>query len=116
MASLRAGDRFGEMAMLADSMRSATVRATQECLLLDVHRERIGPLRPENPGLMERLAQLVSGRRAELEGLELASRLARQNRLLRAMQQLFTTLGFTAEPTEDAAGEAPAGPRLRRSR
>ncbi len=108
VASLEAGALFGEMAMLTDSTRSATVQAQEECLLLEVNREHIGPLLQDNPELMERLAQLVSGRRAELEGLELASRLAQQNQLLRAMQQLFTTLGFTAERPEAAAGDAAA--------
>ncbi|MCT0210994.1 MAG: hypothetical protein DCF18_14180 [Cyanobium sp.] len=108
VASLEAGALFGEMAMLTDSTRSATVQAQEECLLLEVNREHIGPLLQDNPELMERLAQLVSGRRAELEGLELASRLAQQNQLLRAMQQLFTTLGFTAERPEAAAVDAAA--------
>ncbi|MCP9884675.1 mechanosensitive ion channel [Synechococcus sp. ATX 2A4] len=109
VASLQAGDLFGEMAMLADSTRSASVQATEECLLLEVNREHIAPLLQDNPELMERLAKLVSDRRAELEGMALANRLAQQNQLLRAMQQLFTTLSFSAERPEAGDGQGPAG-------
>lgn len=43
VANLNPGDVFGEMSMLTDSERSATVQAVSECLLLEVDRDDISP-------------------------------------------------------------------------
>ncbi|MCT0249508.1 mechanosensitive ion channel family protein [Synechococcus sp. CS-205] len=92
VACLRHGDVFGEMSMLTDSRRSATVRALEECLLLEVSRPSLGPLLLNNPPLMDRLAHLVSKRRGELEGMEREKVKAHENQLLRRMKQLFENL------------------------
>jgi len=89
---LNPGDIFGEMSMLSGSLRSATVRALEECVLLEVSREQLGPLLKANPPLMDGLAHLVSKRRGELEGLERETVKIQENQLLKRMQQLFDSL------------------------
>ncbi|MCP9824960.1 mechanosensitive ion channel family protein [Synechococcus sp. EJ6-Ellesmere] len=91
VACLKPGDIFGEMSMLTDSNRSATVRALEECVLLEVSRPSLGPLLLENPPLMDRLAHLVSKRRGELEGMEREKVKQNENQLLKRMKQLFET-------------------------
>ncbi len=78
--------------MLAGSQRSATVRALEECLLLEVSRTSLGPLLLQNPPLMDRMAHLVSKRRGELEGMEREKVKQHENQLLKRMKQLFETL------------------------
>ena len=92
VTSLKPGDIFGEMSMLSGSRRSATVRALQECVLLEVSREQLGPLLKANPPLMDGLAHLVSQRRGQLEGLAREAVKNEENQLLRRMQQLFDSL------------------------
>jgi small-conductance mechanosensitive channel/CRP-like cAMP-binding protein len=92
VACLKPGDVFGEMSMLTDTSRSATVRALEECVLLEVSRPSLGPLLQQNPPLMNRLAHLVSQRRGELEGMEREKVRQHENQLLKRMKQLFETL------------------------
>jgi CRP-like cAMP-binding protein len=80
------------MSMLTDTSRSATVRALEECVLLEVSRPSLGPLLQQNPPLMNRLAHLVSQRRGELEGMEREKVRQHENQLLKRMKQLFETL------------------------
>jgi len=58
------GDVFGEMTLLLDAPRSATVRALEECLLLKVQRDSMRSLLERNPGLLERFATMTSARQA----------------------------------------------------
>ncbi|KEF40876.1 MAG: hypothetical protein ER33_14545 [Cyanobium sp. CACIAM 14] len=83
------GDVFGEMTLFLDAPRSATVRATKECLLLEVDRDSIKGLLEENPDLLERFAALVEARQAELKSLDRAQREERSNALLATMKRLF---------------------------
>ncbi len=92
VACLNPGDVFGEMSMLTDTRRTATVRAVDECVLLEVSRQHLGPLLQRNPALMDRLAHLVSQRRGELEGLAREKVKVQENQLLRRMQHLFENL------------------------
>jgi small-conductance mechanosensitive channel/CRP-like cAMP-binding protein len=92
VACLKPGDVFGEMSMLTDTNRSATVRALEECVLLEVTRPSLSPLLQQNPPLMDRLAHLVSQRRGELEGMEREKVNQHENQLLKRMKQLFETL------------------------
>jgi small-conductance mechanosensitive channel len=92
VTQLRSGEIFGEMSLLTDCARSATVRALEECVLLEVNQQDLRPILQNNPSLMERLAGLVSQRRGQLEGLEQESLKASQNQLLARMQQLFSSM------------------------
>ncbi|MEX1317738.1 MAG: mechanosensitive ion channel family protein, partial [Synechococcaceae cyanobacterium] len=89
VANLNPGDIFGEMSLLTDSPRSASVLATSECMLLEVAQQHIAPLIRGNPSLMEELARLVTARRHQLEGLTADAAIAQENHLLKRMKQLF---------------------------
>jgi small-conductance mechanosensitive channel/CRP-like cAMP-binding protein len=64
LAELAAGAVFGEMGLFAGEPRSATVRALDACLLLEVHRRDLTPLLEAEPALVERFAALIEERRA----------------------------------------------------
>ncbi|WP_216900837.1 mechanosensitive ion channel family protein [Synechococcus sp. CCY 9618] len=83
------GEVFGEMTLFLDAPRSATVRATEECLLLKVDRDSIKGLLGENPDLLERFAALVEERQAELKSLDREQQTERSNALLDTMKRLF---------------------------
>lgn len=91
VAQLNPGDIFGEMSLLSDSPRSASVLAINECVLLEVAQQHIAPLIQKNPVLMEDLARLVTARRHQLEDLHSATAIAQENQLLKRMKQIFTT-------------------------
>jgi len=55
---------FGEMGLFAGAPRSATVRALEACLLLEVHRRDLTPLLEAEPALVDRFAALIEERRA----------------------------------------------------
>ncbi|MFQ6537737.1 MULTISPECIES: cyclic nucleotide-binding domain-containing protein [Aphanothece] len=92
VAQLDPGDIFGEMSLLTDSARSATVRAIDECLLLEVQQRHLRPILQENPQLMDELARLVTNRQGQLKGLEQEMVKVQQNQLLSRMQQLFSSV------------------------
>ena len=83
------GEVFGEMTLFLDAPRSATVRATEECLLLKVDRDSIKGLLDENPYLLERFAAMVQERQAELKSLDREQHSERSNALLDTMKRLF---------------------------
>jgi small-conductance mechanosensitive channel/CRP-like cAMP-binding protein len=83
------GEVFGEMTLFLDAPRSATVRATEECLLLEVDRDSIQGLLDENPDLLERFAAMVQERQAELRNLDRDQHTERSNALLETMKRLF---------------------------
>ena len=83
------GEVFGEMTLFLDAPRSATVRATDECLLLEVDRDSIKGLLDENPDLLERFAAMVHERQVELKSLDREQHSERSNALLDTMKRLF---------------------------
>jgi CRP-like cAMP-binding protein len=64
LAELGAGDVFGEMGLFAGEPRTATVRALDACMLLEVSRANMAPLLGAEPALVERFAALIEQRRA----------------------------------------------------
>ena len=64
LATLAVTDVFGEMGLFAAEPRSATVRAFEACLLLEVSRQDLAPLLDEDPALVDRFAALIAQRRA----------------------------------------------------
>jgi small-conductance mechanosensitive channel/CRP-like cAMP-binding protein len=92
VAELGPGVVFGEMSVFNDEPRSATVRALEECLLLEVEREDLRPVLAGNPQLVERLARLVGERRAHLTHMSREVKEEQTNQLLRTMLQMFSTL------------------------
>ncbi len=69
VATLRAGEAFGEMCLLTGETRSATVRAQTDCEVWEIDRAGIQPLLDENTGLAERLSELLAHRKLETEGI-----------------------------------------------
>ena len=92
VAELGPGAIFGEGSAFTGEPRSATVRALQECVLLEVERGDLRELLEENPNLVERLAKLMNDRRAHLSDLSREKKEAQVNELVQKMLQIFSTL------------------------
>jgi small-conductance mechanosensitive channel/CRP-like cAMP-binding protein len=69
VASLRAGEAFGEMCLLTGEMRSATIRAKTDCDIWEIERASIQPLLDENRDLAEKLSDLLARRKMITEGI-----------------------------------------------
>lgn len=66
LATLLAGDFFGELALLRDEPRSATVRAVTPCSLYELDRKDLVALMSENEGVRKSLEAAKEKREAEL--------------------------------------------------
>lgn len=62
VATLQAGDVFGEMALLLDQARSATVRTDNYCQCFELDRATFEHIAGQYPGLQERLQEIASQR------------------------------------------------------
>ncbi|MFM7313291.1 MAG: cyclic nucleotide-binding domain-containing protein [Cyanobium sp.] len=93
IAALSPGAVFGEMTLLTDAPRNATVRSCGETVLLEVERQDLVPLLEASPALLDELGALVHQRRRELEELRETSSDEPRARLLSRMRQLFAGLG-----------------------
>jgi small-conductance mechanosensitive channel len=69
VATLRAGEAFGEMCLLTGERRSATVVAKTDCDLWEIDRAHLQPVIHENAALAERLSELLARRRLATEGV-----------------------------------------------
>jgi small-conductance mechanosensitive channel len=69
VATLAAGDYFGEMSLLTGEKRSATVIAKVDCDVLEVDKAQFSKIVQDNPSLLERLSDLLTQRRLEVEGV-----------------------------------------------
>lgn len=67
VARLKAGDYFGEMTLLTGEPRTATVRASGDCLVLEITADAIRPIVVANPRMLDQLSVIVSSRLAGLE-------------------------------------------------
>jgi hypothetical protein len=74
IASLEAGNFFGEIALLDPQPRTATVRASTPCTLLELRREVLVPLLDDAPHLKEILQTAYCVRLAELKHTDEALR------------------------------------------
>ena len=66
LATLMAGDFFGEMSLLHGGRRSATCRAVTPCALYELLREDIDTVREACPGIQDSLDEADQRRRAEI--------------------------------------------------
>jgi small-conductance mechanosensitive channel len=80
---------LGEMSLLTDEPRSASLRAVGECMLLEVERRDLQPILHSDPELLEELAELVADRRAALEKLSSDQAETREQGILAMMRKLF---------------------------
>jgi ATP-binding cassette subfamily B protein len=62
--TLHDGDFFGEIALLKDQPRNATIRTTTDCWFLALHRTSFEQLLTSEPGLRDRLMAAVAKRAA----------------------------------------------------
>ena len=64
LAKLSEGDYFGEMALLSDAPRNATVRTLGPCLCLTLQRDQFQELLLREPALREKIGQVAAERAA----------------------------------------------------
>src|SRR5206468_5782364 len=69
VATLNAGDCFGEMSLLTGEPRSATVRADADCYVMEIGKPVMAEVLSGAPGCMEQLSQLLAQRKMETEGV-----------------------------------------------
>ncbi|MEA3187364.1 MAG: hypothetical protein QOD99_1194 [Chthoniobacter sp.] len=68
VATLNAGDYFGEMSLLTGEKRSATVIATTDCDVLEIEKAVFAEVLQESPALLQSLSEMLAQRRMENEG------------------------------------------------
>jgi small-conductance mechanosensitive channel/CRP-like cAMP-binding protein len=73
LAIIEPGGFFGEMSMLTGEPRTATVRAIDDVRVLEVPSEQFREIALERPGLIEHISNVVTTRRAELDGARAAA-------------------------------------------
>jgi ATP-binding cassette subfamily B protein len=76
VARLVDGDQFGEMALLNDAPRSATVTAVTECVFLTLTRDRFNALVSRTPDVRAAVDRVAKTRAASLKGTNLAATLS----------------------------------------
>ncbi|MEP7015856.1 MAG: mechanosensitive ion channel family protein [Verrucomicrobiota bacterium] len=69
VATLNAGDCFGEMSLLTGEKRSATVRADGDCYVMEIGKPVMAEVIRESPGCLEQLSDLLAQRKMETEGI-----------------------------------------------
>jgi small-conductance mechanosensitive channel/CRP-like cAMP-binding protein len=69
VGSLRMGDSFGEMSLLTGERRTATVRAEDDCEVLEISKPAMAALLREAPECVAQLSELLAARKMETEGL-----------------------------------------------
>jgi CRP-like cAMP-binding protein len=66
---LRQGDCFGEMSLLTGEPRTATVRAEDDCEVLEISKPVMGELLRGSPQCLHQLSEILAQRKLETEGL-----------------------------------------------
>ncbi|MGM0585466.1 MAG: cyclic nucleotide-binding domain-containing protein [Pseudomonadota bacterium] len=97
VAKLSSGACFGEMSLLAQEPRTATVIAHTDCRLLEIGADAMRAVFEQDPGLMEEIARIVSERRLANQALneagggeDMARRLSQLTAsLTRRMRRVF---------------------------
>jgi small-conductance mechanosensitive channel/CRP-like cAMP-binding protein len=69
VASLGAGDCFGEMSLLTGEHRTATVRAESDCYVMEISKPVMAEVIRDSPDCLERLSELLAKRKLENEGV-----------------------------------------------
>jgi small-conductance mechanosensitive channel/CRP-like cAMP-binding protein len=66
---LRAGDCFGEMSLLTGEPRTATVRAENDCEVLEISKAVMSEVLHNAPECLDQLSELLAKRKMETEGI-----------------------------------------------
>jgi CRP-like cAMP-binding protein len=69
VATLGAGDCFGEMSLLTGEPRSATVRADGDCYVMEIGKPVMAEVLRDAPSCLEKLSELLAQRKMETEGV-----------------------------------------------
>src|SRR3989454_4017108 len=69
VATLSAGDCFGEMSLLTGERRMATVQAKSDCYVLEIGKPVMAEVIRDSPDCLELLSQLLARRKLETEGI-----------------------------------------------
>jgi len=69
VATLNAGDCFGEMSLLTGERRTATVRAESDCYVMEISKPIMAEVIRDSPDCLERLSELLAKRKMENEGI-----------------------------------------------
>ena len=95
VATLGAGGVFGEMSALTGAPRSATVRATSACQVLEISAGTLAGLLREHPSLLEPIGRVIAERRTGLvEAQQVAdaadaARLSHKDTLIERIQKFL---------------------------
>ena len=68
VATMRAGDCFGEMSLLTGEKRSATVQADGDCYVMEISKDTMADVIRESPECLRQLSELLAQRRMRTEG------------------------------------------------
>ena len=69
VATLKAGDYFGEMSLLTGEKRSATVVAKTDCEVLEIGKTAFAEVLQSSETLLQKLSEMLAQRRLETEGV-----------------------------------------------
>jgi CRP-like cAMP-binding protein len=69
VGSLRMGDCFGEMSLLTGEKRTATVRAEEDCEVIEIAKPAMAAVLREAPECVNQLSELLAARKMETEGV-----------------------------------------------
>ena len=69
VATLGAGDYFGEMSLLTGERRTATVRAQTDCQVMEIGKPPMAEVLRDSPATLGRLSELLAKRKMENEGI-----------------------------------------------
>ncbi len=69
VATLSAGNCFGEMSLLTGERRTATVRAETDCHVMEISKPVMAEVLRDSPDCLERLSELLARRKMETEGV-----------------------------------------------
>ncbi len=69
VGSLGMGDCFGEMSLLTGEKRTATVRAEEDCEVIEIAKPAMAAVLREAPECVNQLSELLAARKMETEGV-----------------------------------------------
>lgn len=69
ITELETGDIFGEMSMIEDKARSATIRAIEDCTVLRIHRDRFSDFITKDSTVAVKMLTILSNRLVDVRQL-----------------------------------------------